>query len=132
MPRQHPALETIGERIRRLRKRLKLSQAVLGQAVGVSTSAVQKWESGETSQLKAENLLALAAALKVRAEYLQFGEGELFRSAFEEMAEVVDRIRGSINHPAGTPLTRAESIASGVADGLEDASGVDEGEAHEG
>lgn len=53
----------MGTRIRRLRKALKLTQAQVGKAVGVSASAVVQWEAGDTHPT-GKNLLSLADTLR--------------------------------------------------------------------
>lgn len=55
--------EKIGAKIRRLRNERGLTQEALAKAVGVSRVAVTKWESGDSKNLKHENLVALSKAL---------------------------------------------------------------------
>lgn len=52
--------ETLAEKIKRLRALSGMTQDQVGKAVGVSRVAVSKWESGDTHNLKNENLVALA------------------------------------------------------------------------
>ena len=56
------------DRIKQVRKTLKMSQIEFGKACGVSASAVQKWESGE-------NILSDAVILLICQ---QFGVNELW------------------------------------------------------
>ncbi|EKO3939524.1 helix-turn-helix transcriptional regulator [Vibrio metschnikovii] len=67
--------ETIGERIRRVRKELKLTQQQVAKSTGVSSTSIVFWESGETTP-KGSNLIALCKALKVDPQWLQTGKGE--------------------------------------------------------
>lgn len=67
-------VETIGERIERLRKERNLSQLQVAAAAQVSRVAVTKWESGATKNLKLENLLAMCDLFGVSAEELISGE----------------------------------------------------------
>lgn len=53
-------VETLGNRIERLRKERNLSQQQVATAAGVSRVAVTKWENDRTKNLKKENLLALS------------------------------------------------------------------------
>lgn len=53
----------LGQRIRQLRREQRMSLRELGEAVGVSHSAVSKWESG-ASQVPSDDLGRIAAALK--------------------------------------------------------------------
>ena len=66
-------VETIGERIERLRKERSLSQLQVATAAQVSRVAVTKWESGATKNLKLENLLAMCDLFGVSAEELISG-----------------------------------------------------------
>lgn len=66
-------VETIGERIERLRKERNLSQLQVASAAQVSRVAVTKWESGATKNLKLENLLAMCDLFGVSAEELISG-----------------------------------------------------------
>lgn len=66
-------VETIGQRIERLRKERNLSQLQVATAAQVSRVAVTKWESGATKNLKLENLLAMCDLFGVSAEELISG-----------------------------------------------------------
>lgn len=66
-------VETLGERIERLRKERNLSQQQVASAAQVSRVAVTKWESGATKNLKLENLLAMCELFGVSAEELISG-----------------------------------------------------------
>ncbi len=54
----------LGERIRDLRKHQRITLRELGARVGVSHSAVSKWESGD-SQVPSDLISEIAAALRV-------------------------------------------------------------------
>lgn len=43
---------TMGDRIKRLREEKDMSQEELGKLAGVQRAAVQKWENGQTKNLK--------------------------------------------------------------------------------
>ncbi|AKR78427.1 MULTISPECIES: LexA family protein [Edwardsiella] len=64
--------ETMGSRIHKRRKELKLSQVSLSKVVGVSNVAISQWERDETSP-RGDALLNLAEALQCSAEYLVNG-----------------------------------------------------------
>lgn len=66
-------VETLGQRIERLRKERNLSQQQVASAAKVSRVAVTKWESGVTKNLKLENLLAMCDLFGVSAEELISG-----------------------------------------------------------
>lgn len=69
--------KSIGERVRDARKAKGWSQQRLADAVKVSRAAVSQWESGETKELKAENVLAVAQVLNVRIPWLVNEEGPM-------------------------------------------------------
>lgn len=58
----------VGQRIAEARKEQDMSQRQLGQAVGVTGAAVQKWESGGGWEII--TILQVAAALKVPPAWL--------------------------------------------------------------
>lgn len=55
----------------------KVSQAALARAVGVKPPSVTDWLNGRTKELAGSNLLAAAAFLNVRAEWLATGIGQM-------------------------------------------------------
>ena len=65
--------ESIGDRIRRKRKELKLTQKRVANSVGVSAGAVTQWELRYTDP-KGKNLHRLAATLKCSPEWLLTGK----------------------------------------------------------
>lgn len=68
-------METIGQRIFNRRIALNLTQQYIADKVGVSRVAVTKWESGQTGNLKLDNLMGLCRLLNISIEYLiQGGE----------------------------------------------------------
>lgn len=66
-------METMGERIRRLREAQNLTQTRLGELCGVSKSAVSQWEDGSTTDIKLKVFLALCDALRTDPHYLVYG-----------------------------------------------------------
>jgi transcriptional regulator with XRE-family HTH domain len=67
-------METMGDRIRRLRKARNYSQDELARLVGVTKSAVSQWELGGTSNLKLEPLAMLLRLLNTDLPYLVWGD----------------------------------------------------------
>lgn len=65
--------ETVGARIRNLRKARGLTQEELAQICEVSRSAVAQWETDRAGQLR-ENLPRIASALGVSVELLITGQ----------------------------------------------------------
>jgi transcriptional regulator with XRE-family HTH domain len=69
-------IETIGDRIKRSRKALGLSQADVGAAAGISASAISQIESGDSKSLRIENIFPIAKLLKKDPEWLATGKGD--------------------------------------------------------
>lgn len=65
-------MKTLGQRVRELRKELKLTQKALGKSVGVSSVSVTQWES-DINRPRGENLYALTKALKCEPSWLLHG-----------------------------------------------------------
>ncbi|MDS7935643.1 helix-turn-helix domain-containing protein [Acinetobacter sp. V91_7] len=76
-------METLGTRLKQLRKVKKLTQQQLADVVGVSKTSVIYWEKDENIP-KHESLLALAKALDTTPEWLLTGKDpEVAASQFE-------------------------------------------------
>ena len=58
-------LESVGQRIKRLRKQRKWTQEMLGEKLGVKKAAVQKYESSRVVNLKQETIKRLAEIFDV-------------------------------------------------------------------
>lgn len=81
------------ERIKELRKHEKLNQTDFGALLGVSLSAVQKWESGENTP--ADSVIKLMCQkTNVNEVWLRTGVGEPFasKSREAEMGELVRKL----------------------------------------
>ena len=61
--------ETLGDRIRLARARLRISQAELARRIGISTTSMNAIESGQTDP-RASRIKAMADVLHVSADYL--------------------------------------------------------------
>lgn len=61
---------TIGEKIKALRKRAKMTQTDLGKQLGVKKNAVSKWERGEIADIPAGRIKAMAKIFDVPPSYL--------------------------------------------------------------
>jgi DNA-binding transcriptional regulator YiaG len=66
-------METMGDRIRQLRKARNLTQEEFAKSVGVTKSAVSQWEDGSTKNLKLDTFLRVLETLGTDAEFLIFG-----------------------------------------------------------
>ena len=67
------SVESIGERIKKIRKSKKLTQKMLADKVGTSISVISRWETGER-YMNSFNLINFCEALEVSADYLLFGK----------------------------------------------------------
>jgi SOS-response transcriptional repressor LexA len=72
-------MNNFGDRVRLRRDQLGMSQDDLGRAAGISQSTVAQIERGRNQGTK--HILNLGKALKVRAEWLQTGRGEMLQVA---------------------------------------------------
>jgi transcriptional regulator with XRE-family HTH domain len=68
-----PITETMGDRIRTLRQARGLTQEELGEACGVSKSAVSQWEDGSVENVKLKTFLKLIEVLRTDHDYLVWG-----------------------------------------------------------
>lgn len=66
-------METMGDRIKQLRRARNLTQEQFAQAVGVTKSAVSQWEDGSTKNLKLATFLQVLEVLATDAEFLIYG-----------------------------------------------------------
>ena len=64
------------ERLKELRKILNLTQRELAEKIGVKTSQVGGWETGYRA-LSAARIAQICAALRVRREWFETGEGDV-------------------------------------------------------
>lgn len=68
-------METLGTRLKALRKEKKLTQQQIADFIGVSKTSVIYWEKGETVP-KHESLMSLAKVLNTSADWLLSGKSE--------------------------------------------------------
>lgn len=79
--------ETVGKRIRRLRKQAGLTQEELAQKVGLQKSAIAKYENGKVTNIKKETIEQMAEVLGVGPSYLQWGD-DAFKALTKERVEL--------------------------------------------
>lgn len=94
---------TMGDRIKQLREEKDMSQEELGKLVGVQRAAVQKWENGQTKNLKSNVIKTLSDFFGVTPSYLM-GMSDL-RNAVEYKTKAVPML-GTIS--AGEPILVCE------------------------
>lgn len=68
-------METIGERIKRIREGVPLSQKRLGEEAKVEQGYISRWEANKLWP-SSESLKRVAEVLSVNHIYLQHGEGD--------------------------------------------------------
>lgn len=81
------------DRIKEIRKVSGLSQTKFGERLGITLSAVQKWEMGH-NQPDASSIKLICEKFSVNETWLRTGAGEMLasRSREQEMAELVKRL----------------------------------------
>ena len=72
-------MDTIGNRLRLIRKELKLTQDQLAQRLGVGKAALSMVETGK-ARLSARNKNILVQDLNVNPEWIESGKGEMFNA----------------------------------------------------
>lgn len=70
-------MDTISKRLRAAMKQAELSASELAGKIGVSRAAVSQWLNGDIAKLKAENIFTAAKVLRLNAEWLATGKGEM-------------------------------------------------------
>ena len=105
---------TIGERIRKKRKELGLTQKQLADKLGVRYQTVQAWELNARNP-KPETIKKFADALDVSANWLAFGDGNPDQlTYFDDIAELREALHG------GKGLqTLSETSAERILDGFQ-------------
>lgn len=84
------------ERLKNIRKALKLSQSEFGEVIGIQKSAVSKLERGETSLTNA-NIKTICREFDVNENWLRTGEGDMFveRTRDEQIASFVGSLQAN-------------------------------------
>ena len=77
---------TFGEKLKEARKEAKLSQEEFAEKIGVSRSAIAKWES-DRGMPDVENLKVIASLLNISIDYLLDDDN---RISFNETREAID------------------------------------------
>ena len=68
----------MNERLKKIRKELKLTQNELGERIGITGATVSDIERGK-SILTERNISLLCEKLAVNEDWIRFGNGEMFR-----------------------------------------------------
>lgn len=89
-------MKTLAERLKFARENLSLSQQEVAKLAGISQPTYFKIENGLT--LKPRNILDIAKALKVRADWLATGQGQMTaKPTIEALKSKADEIMGRTN-----------------------------------
>ncbi len=122
-------MEGIGERIKELRKILRLSQREFGEKVGKSLTAVQKWEAGDNPPSET-TLKTISKVFGVNLDWLKTGEGEMFKeknsnAVIEEIKKAVEQLEGRVPRFLQRALDSGDTneILQAIADFLYDLAG---------
>lgn len=100
-------METIGTRIKELRKQKKLTQKELGKRLGVSDVSVLKWENGQNTP-KYEHIHELAFELDTTADFLVYGKNN--NSVDVTDFRPVSRLLPVLTHVQAGNWTNVQSI----------------------
>ncbi len=103
--------QTIGQRIRALRRAKKMTQAQLAKVAGVSSPAVTEWEK-DSYLPKAASLEAMANLFQVTTEYLLTGESktELENKIIPNIAKVNARMAPVLSWVQAGNWTNIEAV----------------------
>jgi len=83
----------IGERIRDLRKKNKMTQADVARKVGVSSPTITQWENNQTAP-KGDNLLKVSQVLGCTPDWLVTGKGH--PDDIHDNVEAAPRLKGLV------------------------------------
>ena len=98
------AIQGLGERLRHARKDRKLSQVSLAKAAGIKQPSLSELESGESKSISGDTLVSIAAALRVRPEWIVTGKGP--RDVAPQQALTEDEIDLLAKYRTATPRWR--------------------------
>lgn len=108
-----------GQRLGELRQKAGLSQAQLGEILGLSQRAIASWEMRETTSLRPDQIARLADILAVSVEFLITGKepgkkkrpgpkGKL-TTAFEQAAKLPRRNQKQVVNVVNALIAQAKS-----------------------
>lgn len=93
---QENKFNTIGSRIKLIRKKLFLQQKDVAAAIGVSSSHLSEVESGKSSA-NADFILKLSVRYNVSVEYIFHGRGEIFYRDESKLTDDPFDFNGAVN-----------------------------------
>lgn len=83
------------DRIRKIRKELRLSQAEFGKRICIGKTSVSKIESGENNPSK-QTLILICREFNINEEWLRTGEGDMTVNADNNSYNIKERIIGAV------------------------------------
>ena len=93
----------MGERVRELRKTLRLSGEKFGEKIGLKKVAVSQIETGRNN-LSEQNILAICREFNVNEDWLRYGTGEMFKDV--TLDEEIISFIGDIQWDASTTFKK--------------------------
>jgi len=81
---------SVGERIKRLRKFLGLTQKEFGTRIGKSLRTIQDWEAGKSS-IPDHTLRFVSSTFGVSYEWLKTGQGEIWEKRESTLEEIIEK-----------------------------------------
>lgn len=105
----------IGDRIRKLRKTLDLTQREFGERVNLKSNSIALIEGGRNTS--EQTIFSICREFGVNEKWLRFGVGEMFLPKAAGDLEALARNRG-ISHEAYIAIERLLSVEPEILDGL--------------
>lgn len=105
-------MNTIGSRVKLLRKGRKMTQVALAKALGVTQPALSMIETGDTASLSGEMLAGICRELTTTPDFVLYGSGsaENFEAAMQ-VAEVTRIMHGLTAQAREALLSQARLVA---------------------
>ena len=108
----------MNDRLKELRKSLKLSQAAFGAKVGVSRDVINNFENGRV-ELKDNFIQLICLKFSINETWLRTGEGDMYRkTTSERLDEIAEELQLTPNQTKvfhilmGLPSEKREVIAN--------------------
>lgn len=98
------------DRIKELRKYLKLTQQEFGERIGVKANTITSYESGSRTPNNS-TILAICKEFNVNEDWLRTGEGAMMKELTRNQ-EIVEFLGKVMNDPDDAPRKRFISIIS--------------------
>lgn len=103
-------METLGTRLKALRKSKKITQQQLADAIGVSKTSVIYWEKDDNLP-KHESLMSLSKVLRVKSDYLLSGkDGDELDNNISDPFPIAGRLIPVISWVQAGTWTSAEAV----------------------